>query len=145
MRSAFRKSMFSVRLPLRTSRRSSAPCCWSNSATWLPTKPVAPVTKAFKKSLTHRGHSGTQTKTARKCLPLQVCSGTGEKQVSTQALHDFIESLLRRTHGLLRQTRQRSFRHVQQIDKVRLLRIDIEDAGQHFAFFVRFHKLLYRV
>src|SRR5258708_7009607 len=46
-RSARMSAMLSVRLEVRTSSRRSAPCAASSRATWHPTKPVAPVTKAF--------------------------------------------------------------------------------------------------
>ena len=36
-----------VRLEERVSKRKSAPCASKRRATWLPTNPVAPVTKAF--------------------------------------------------------------------------------------------------
>jgi hypothetical protein len=39
--------MFPALLLARTSNRNSAPCPASERATWLPTNPVAPVTKAF--------------------------------------------------------------------------------------------------
>src|SRR5215469_15837989 len=44
-RSVGKSATFSRRLPPRTRRRNSAPCASSSRATWLPRKPVAPVTK----------------------------------------------------------------------------------------------------
>src|SRR5689334_760609 len=47
--------MFSILLLERTSKRRTAPCAASARATWLPTNPVAPVTKAFMFYIPARG------------------------------------------------------------------------------------------
>src|SRR5215471_14070873 len=54
-RSALRCSMFLVLLVARTSNRRSAPRSAKAEATWLPTNPVAPVTKANMEILKVRG------------------------------------------------------------------------------------------
>src|SRR5215472_5564207 len=71
-RSAFRSAMFSVRLVGRTSTRRSAPCAPRSCATWLPTNPVAPVTRTFIRSQNAecgQGHCPHSSKT----LPLLQC------------------------------------------------------------------------